>query len=73
MEWGEFQAELRNKIRWSIGTSLAGQAEIHIPYAQQMAMALWCTNDVVSVLKQKEEKPDLGISRESLKAALAKK
>tara|TARA_Y100000310_G_scaffold326537_1_gene391540 strand:+ start:545 stop:868 length:324 start_codon:yes stop_codon:yes gene_type:complete len=58
-QWGELDAELTNKIRWAIGSTLNGGGGFNIPYSQSMGMARFVTGLVVEVMKEKEAKPDL--------------
>ena len=57
--WGELDAELTNKIRWAIGSTMNGGGGFNIPYSQSMGMARFVTGLVVEVMKEKELKPDL--------------
>jgi len=58
--WEEIYAELLNKIRWSIASTVSGQG-INIPFRTSKGMASLFASDVLRLLKLLEEKPNLDI------------
>lgn len=58
--WEEVYAELLNKIRWSIASSVAAQG-INLPFRTSKGIAGLFAGDVLRLLKLLEEKPDLDI------------
>ena len=55
--WKDLQAELKNKIRWSIGTA-SGSAGFNLSFQAQSEMASLLADDVVAALKLSHESPD---------------
>jgi len=60
MEWEETYAELANKIRWAIASTV-GAAGINLPYRTSKGIATLFASDVLRLLKLLEEKPNLDI------------
>ncbi len=52
-------AELKNKIRWSITTTMGAQS--NIPFRVSNELARNFAQELLSVFKAKEEKPDLDL------------
>jgi len=69
-EWGDFAMELTNKIRWAIGSTLATTPILNLPYTAQMALASVLASDAVTLIKAKNEKPDLHIDRKMIRKVL---
>jgi len=69
-EWGDIAMELTNKIRWAIGSTLASTPVINLPYTAQMALAAVLANDALTLIKAKNEKPDLVIDRKMIRKVL---
>ena len=69
-EWGDIAMELTNKIRWALGSTLATTPMINLPYTAQMALASVLANDALTLIKAKNEKPDLVIDRKMIRKVL---
>lgn len=59
--WEETYAELANKIRWSIASSVSS-AGINLPFRTSKSLAGFFASDLLRLLKLLEEKPDLDIA-----------
>jgi len=66
-EWDVLIAELTNKFRWSLGTATAGH--FNISYREQLKLASMLAGDAITLLKMKEERPDLQFDRSQLRPA----
>lgn len=69
MEWGPVYAELSNKFRWSISTTAASMG-CNYGFAECTAMGNQLAGDVITLMKLKEEKPDLRFTEKSVKDLL---
>ncbi len=58
MDWADLHSELKNKIRWAIGSSAAENGVGNLPYRDQKTWAGLLADQVVAGLKNMEEKPD---------------
>lgn len=58
--WEEVYAEMLNKIRWSIASTVSG-AGINIPFRTSRGLAGLFAGDVLRLLKLLEDKPNLDI------------
>lgn len=58
--WEETYAELANKIRWSIASTVSS-AGINLPFRTSKGLAGFFASDVLRLLKLLDEKPDLDI------------
>lgn len=58
--WEDLYAELSNKIRWAISTSVA--AQFNLPFRECQAIARPLAHLVVEGLKLKDDAPDLSLS-----------
>lgn len=67
--WKNLQAELKNKIRWSIGTSSAS-AGFNLSFQEQSALASLLADDVIAALKLSHESPDYRWDHEAFKTFL---
>lgn len=63
MEWEQTYAELLNKFRWSIASTVAGQG-FNYSYQESLALAGVLAGDALNLIKLKHEKPDLRINTE---------
>lgn len=68
--WSDLYAELRNKLRWAIGTSCGESGVINLSYRAQTALAAVVAQDILEVLQQVYEKPDLRIDQENARDLL---
>ncbi len=59
MEWAELGAEMTNKMRWAIGSSLDGVPGINLDYRAQMVLAGALAGDAIKLLKMLDDKPNL--------------
>lgn len=66
MQWEQIYAELLNKFRWSIASTMASQG-FNYSYAESIALAGVLAGDALKLLKLKEEKPDLRITAEGVR------
>lgn len=60
MQWEETYAELANKMRWSIASTVSAMG-INLPYRTSKGLASFFASDVLRLLKLLDEKPDLDI------------
>lgn len=70
VDWADLYAELRNKVRWAIGSTIAESGAINLPYRAQTALAGVVAQDILEALKEVHEKPDLRIDTESARSLL---
>jgi len=70
--WEDIYAELRNKLRWAIGTTTAETGVINLSYRSQTAIAGILAQDTLSLLKAAHEKPDLHITTENARKLLTR-
>jgi len=68
--WADIYAELRNKVRWAIGSTTAESGVISLPFRAQTAMAGVVAQDILEVLQRVYEKPDLRIEQENARDLL---
>ncbi len=59
MEWEDLYAELKNKIRWAIGSSTGGYFNLSYRVSNQLSGHI--ASDLLDLFKALEEKPDLDI------------
>lgn len=64
MQWEQIYAELLNKFRWSIASTMAGQGS-NYSYQDSVALAGALAGDVLKLMKLREEKPDLRFTEET--------
>lgn len=69
MQWEQIYAELLNKFRWSIASTMAGQG-FNYSYAESIALAGALAGDALRLMKLKDEKPDLRLSAEDVRRLL---
>jgi len=60
--WEEIYAELRNKIRWAIGTTLAESGAINLGFREQTALAGPGAGAILEALKELYEKPNIRLA-----------
>lgn len=63
VDWADLYAELRNKIRWAIGSTTAESGVINLAFRAQTALAGVVAQDILEALKEVYEKPDLRIEQ----------
>lgn len=68
--WDDLYAEMKNKVRWAIGSTLAETGAINLPYRQQSALAGVIAQDLLELLKEIYEKPDLRIDPDNARELL---
>jgi len=61
MQWEMLYAELSNKIRWAIGTSVGATGSFNLSYREQQDIAHVLAGDLLACLKAKDETPDLDL------------
>lgn len=59
--WPDVYAELRNKIRWAIGSTVAESGVINLSYRDQLAMAGPLAQQALEHIQAVYEKPNLRI------------
>lgn len=59
--WGDVYAELRNKIRWAIGSTAAESGVLTLAFTQQVALAGPLAQEALESLQAIYEKPNLRI------------
>lgn len=59
--WGDVYAELRNKMRWAIGSTIADSGLINLPYRTQLALAGPLAQDALEEIRSIYQKPNLRI------------
>lgn len=69
MQWEQVYAELLNKFRWSIASTMAGQG-FNYSYQECVALAGALAGDALRLMKLKDEKPDLRLSAEDVRSLL---
>lgn len=72
-EWDDIYAELKNKLRWAVGTTTAETGVISLSYRSQTAIAGILAQDVLSLLKRMHEKPDLAIDPANARILLSER
>jgi len=72
VQWEQIYAELLNKFRWGIASTMAGQGS-NYSYAESIALAGALAGDALRLMKLKEEKPDLRLTTEGVKRILRDK
>jgi len=70
VDWADLYAELRNKIRWAIGSTTAESGVINLPFRAQTALAGVVAQDLLEVVKEIYEKPDLRIEQANARGLL---
>ena len=68
--WEDTYAELRNKLRWAIGSTVAESGVTSLPFRAQTALAAIFAADMVELLKSLYEKPNLRIDRDNARELL---
>jgi len=63
-DWQDVYAELRNKIRWAIGSTAAESGAISLSFRSQVAMAGPLAQTALETLQAMYEKPNLRIVNE---------
>ena len=71
MEWEIIYAELMNKIRWAIASTVAGA--FNYSYRDSQALATVLAGDALRLMKMRHEKPDLSLTPESVRALMETK
>ena len=71
MQWEVVYAELLNKFRWSIASTVAGQG-FNYSYQESLALASVLAGDALSLIKLKDEKPDLRVTTEGVRALIGR-
>lgn len=69
--WKNLHAELKNKIRWSIGTS-SNSAGFNLSFQEQQVLASLLAADVIAALRLKHGSPDYRWTPEALAKFLTK-
>lgn len=59
--WANVYAELRNKIRWAIGSTAGDSGAINLSYRDQLAMAGPLAQEALEQLQAMYEKPNLRV------------
>ncbi len=59
--WADVYAELRNKIRWAIGSTAAESGAISLSYRDQLAMAGPLAQEALEHIQAVYEKPNLRV------------
>jgi len=70
LHWEDVYAELRNKLRWAIGSTLAETGAISLPFRAQSHLAGVLSQDILELLKEIYEKPDLRVDGDNARALL---
>lgn len=68
--WDDTYAELRNKIRWAIGSTTAETGDINLNFRSQTALAGCLAADCLKVLKLLHEAPNLQVNPETARRLL---
>lgn len=64
--WGDLYAELRNKMRWAIGSTVAESGLINLGFRSQVAMAGPLAQEALEKIQAIYEKPNLQIVGERI-------
>ncbi len=59
--WQDVYAELRNKFRWAIGSTIAESGVINLPFRTQVELAGPLAQDALESLQAIYEKPNLRV------------
>lgn len=62
-DWKDIYAELKNKIRWAIGSTAAESGAINLPFTTQTELAGPLAQSVLETLQEMYEKPNLRLVR----------
>jgi len=60
-DWKDVYAELRNKIRWAIGSTANETGVLTLPFTQQVALSGPLAQDALESLQAIYEKPNLRV------------
>ena len=69
MQWEQVYAELLNKIRWSIASTMTGQG-FNCSYQESIALASVLAGDALRLIKLRQQKPELRMSVEEVRSLL---
>ncbi len=58
MEWENIHAELVNKIRWALASTVAANSVCNLSYGNSMTWARIYASDIVEGLKAKVDQPE---------------
>jgi len=64
-DWAAVYAELRNKIRWAIGSTAGESGAVSLGFQEQMALAGPLAGEVTEAFKSLYEKPNLRLVQDS--------